>query len=152
VKLQSPPLPRHVAVLGAAGGLGQGILNVCRMAGVRFTAIVRSRPDRVSQVPAGSRVAVVASLADADALTGALFGVDAVITALGVTATSRDHSALLSSNMDAVEDAMLLAGVDRIVVVNTCCPRCRDSRQAGRCASSVRCPGRWVAVRVNSRR
>ena len=24
------PLPRHVAVIGAAGGLGQGILSVCR--------------------------------------------------------------------------------------------------------------------------
>jgi putative NADH-flavin reductase len=108
-----------VAVIGAAGGLGQGILDVCRTMGVRFTAIVRSRPERVTPVPAASRVAVVPSLADADALAEAVFGVDAVVTATGVTATSRDRSALLSANMGAVEDAMLLSGVDRIVLVNT---------------------------------
>ena len=36
-------LPRHVAVIGAAGGLGQGILSVCRGEHIAFTAIVRSR-------------------------------------------------------------------------------------------------------------
>ncbi|MEJ5991283.1 NAD(P)H-binding protein [Ramlibacter sp. PS3R-8] len=115
----SASFPKHVAVVGAAGGLGQGILRVCRASGVRFTAIVRSRPERVADVPEGCRVAVVPSLADADALTAALHGVDAVITATGVTASSRDPSALLSANMDSVEDAMLLAGVERIVMVNT---------------------------------
>jgi hypothetical protein len=43
-------LPCHVAVLGAAGGLGQGILSVCRAEGVNFTAIVRSRPERITDV------------------------------------------------------------------------------------------------------
>jgi putative NADH-flavin reductase len=119
MNMHSPAFPRHVAVVGAAGGLGQGILRVCRREGVRFTAIVRSRPERVTHVPADSRVAVVASLADGDTLADALFGVDAVLTATGVTATSRDPSALLSANMDTLEDAMLLAGVDRIVLVNT---------------------------------
>lgn len=119
MKSPSGSLPTHVAVVGAAGGLGQAILRVCRTSGVRFTAIVRSRPERVTQVPKGSRVVVVPSLADTDVLTSALFGADAVVMALGVTATSRDTSALLSANMETVENAMLLAGVDRIVVVNT---------------------------------
>jgi putative NADH-flavin reductase len=119
VESQSRPLPHHVAVIGAAGGLGQGILSVCRAEGIGFSAIVRSRPERIADVPGGSRVAVVASLADRAALTDAFSGADAVLTALGVTATSHERSALLSANMAAVEESMLAAGVDRIVVVNT---------------------------------
>jgi len=111
--------PRYVAVIGAAGGLGQGILAVCRDERIGFTAIVRSRPERITNVPAGSRVAVVTSLADLSALTAAFAGADAVLTALGVTATSQDSSASLSANMDTVERAMLGARVDRIVVINT---------------------------------
>jgi putative NADH-flavin reductase len=111
--------PRHVAVVGAAGGLGQGILSVCRDEGIGFTAIVRSRPERITDVPPGSRVALVTSLADHSALTAAFSGADAVLTALGVTSTSRDHSALLSLNMDMVEQAMNDAGLDRIIIINT---------------------------------
>jgi NAD(P)-dependent dehydrogenase (short-subunit alcohol dehydrogenase family) len=110
---------RHVAVLGAAGGLGQGILSACREQGLGFTAIVRSRPERITAVPAGSRVAVVTSLADGPALTDAFAGADAVITALGVTATSRDRSASLAANMSCVERAMQDATVRRIVIINT---------------------------------
>jgi putative NADH-flavin reductase len=111
--------PLHVAVLGAAGGLGQGILDVCRDEGIHFTAIVRSRPERITDVPAGSRVAVVTSLADRPALAAAFAGADAVLTALGVTSTSRDRTASLSLNMATVEQAMLDAGLDRIVMINT---------------------------------
>jgi putative NADH-flavin reductase len=111
--------PSHVAVIGAAGGLGQGIVSVCRAEGIGFTAIVRSRPERIGEVPQGSRVAVVASLADRSALAAAFSGATAVLTALGVTATSQAKSALLSANMATVEDAMSAAGVDRIIVINT---------------------------------
>jgi putative NADH-flavin reductase len=116
---RTSPCPRRVAVIGAAGGLGQGILAVCREEGISFTAIVRSRPERITNVPPGSRVAVVTSLADHSALTAAFAGADAVLTALGVTATSQDTSASLSANMDTVERAMSEAGIDRIVVVST---------------------------------
>lgn len=116
---RSRVLPRHVAVIGAAGGLGQGILSVCRAEGIGFTAIVRSRPERITEVPHGSRVAVVTSLADRPSLTAAFSGATAVLTALGVTATSQDESALLSANMAAVEESMLSVGVDRIILINT---------------------------------
>jgi putative NADH-flavin reductase len=108
-----------VAVIGAAGGLGQGILSVCRAEGIGFTAIVRSRPERITDVPSGSRVAVVTSLANRVALTEAFSGADAVLAVLGVTSTSDDRSALLSANMATVEESMLAAGVDRIIVINT---------------------------------
>ena len=89
-------LPRHVAVVGAAGGLGQGILSVCRTDGVDFTAIVRSRPERITDVPHRSRVVVVESLSDGIALVNAFSGTGAVLSALGVTATTHDRPALLS--------------------------------------------------------
>jgi nucleoside-diphosphate-sugar epimerase len=108
-----------VAVIGAAGGLGQGILTVCRAEGIGFTAIVRSRPERITDVPDGSRVAVVRSLADRAALTEAFSGAGAVLAALGLTSTSHDRSALLSANMATVEESMLTAGVDRIIMINT---------------------------------
>lgn len=117
--VRTRPLPSHVAVIGAAGGLGQGILRVCRAEGIRFTAIVRSRPERITDVPGGSRVAVVTSLADQDALAKAFSGADAVLTALGLTSTSSDRSALLSSNTATVEASMRAAGVDRFIVINT---------------------------------
>lgn len=116
---KSRRIPQHVAVIGAAGGLGQGILRVCRASGTSFTAIVRSRPERITDVPSGSRVVVVGSLGDQRALTEAFTGANAVLTALGVTATTRERSALLSTNMSTVEGAMLAAGVDRIVLINT---------------------------------
>jgi len=112
-------LPRHVAVIGAAGGLGQGILSVCRAEGIDFTAIVRSRPERITDVPGRSRVVVVGSLSDRAALADAFSGTDAVLTALGVTATTRDRSALLSANMATVKESMMAAGVDRILMINT---------------------------------
>ena len=108
-----------MAVIGAAGGLGLGILGVCRAEGITFTGIVRSRPERIREVPDGSRVVVVTSLADRAALTAAFGGADAVITAMGVTSASRDLSALLSANMATVEAAMTAAGVDRVIIINT---------------------------------
>ncbi len=119
IESQARPLPHRVAVLGAAGGLGQGILSVCRAEGIGFTAVVRSRPERITDLPDGSKIVVVQSLADGAALADAFSGADAVLTALGVTATTRDRPALLSANMAAVEKSMLAAGVDRIIVVNT---------------------------------
>lgn len=112
-------MPHRVAVLGAAGGLGQGILRVCRAEEIHFTAIVRSGPGRVTDIPQGSRVAVVQSLDDRCALAEAFAGVDAVVSAVGVTSTSCDRSALLSANMATIETSMHAAGVDRIVAINT---------------------------------
>jgi hypothetical protein len=132
-----------VAVIGAAGGLGQGILSVCRAEGIGFTAIVRSPPERITDVPGRSRVARVTSLADQAALTEAFSGADAVLTALGVTATSYDRSALLSGNMATVEKSMLAVGADRILVVNTLL-----ASQPGKPASRAMRFFSWIPGRV----
>jgi hypothetical protein len=92
---------------------------VCRAEGIDFTAIVRSRPERITDVPGRSRVVVVESLADGTALTDAFAGTEAVLTALGVTAATHDRPALLSANMATVMGSMLAAGVDRIITMNT---------------------------------
>jgi len=92
---------------------------VCRAEGIDFTAIVRSRPERIAAVPGRSRVVVVESLADGTALADAFSGTDAVLTALGVTATTHDRPALLSANMATVKESMIAGGVDRIVMINT---------------------------------
>jgi len=115
----SRPLPGHVAVIGAAGGLGQGVLKICRAEGIGFTAIVRSRPERITDVPAGSRVAVVTSLADRVALTDAFTGADAVLAVMGTTSTSYDRSALLSANIESIKASMADSGVNRILIINT---------------------------------
>lgn len=117
--IQNAPLPRHVAVIGAAGGLGQGILDICRAEGIGFTAIVRSRPERVTDVPNCSRVAVVTTLSDRVALAEAFSGADAVLAVVGTTSTRYDRSALLSANTATIEAAMSDSDVDRILIINT---------------------------------
>jgi uncharacterized protein YbjT (DUF2867 family) len=112
-------LPRHVAVLGAAGGLGQGILRVCMAESIAFTAIVRSRPERIGVIPPGSRVVVVPSLDDVASLSDAFHDADSIVTTLGVTSTSTDRSAFLSSNVASIEQAMHEAAVNRIVIIST---------------------------------
>jgi hypothetical protein len=112
--------PLHgLYAVGIINVISPAISHVCRREGIGFTAIVRSRPERIATVPQGSRVAEIASLSDYTALSLAFSGADAVLTALGVTPTSQAPSALLSQNVEAVERAMLASGTDRIVVTNT---------------------------------
>lgn len=63
---------------------------------ITFTAIVRSRPERIVDVPQRSKVAVVTSFADRAALSKAFSGADLVLTALGERPTSNKRSAMLS--------------------------------------------------------
>jgi hypothetical protein len=63
-----------------------------------------------------------------------------VLTALGVTATSQDRSALLSANMATVEQSMLAVGVDRIAMINTLLASLRGSLRAVPCDSFPGCP------------
>jgi hypothetical protein len=78
-----PPTPTSRGCHRRRQGLGQGILAVCREEGIGFTTILRSRPERITDVPSGCRVAMVTSLADRSGLAAALAGTEAVITALG---------------------------------------------------------------------
>lgn len=99
------------------GWVRQLYLNASKT--IKFTAIVRGRPERIPQVPVGSRVVVVKDLADENALKDAFTGNQAIITATGPTATSNDSTSLLSKNMDSVSAAMKACSVSRLVIVNT---------------------------------
>ncbi|KAJ3237728.1 hypothetical protein HDU81_009111 [Chytriomyces hyalinus] len=109
----------RVAIIGAAGGLGHAIVKHCQDNNIPFTAIVRSRPERIQLTRTTDRVAVVPSLSDKQLLQAAFEDCQSVITATGITSTSNDPSAFLSPNLDTIESAMLAANVTRIVIVNT---------------------------------
>ncbi len=71
---------------------------------------------------------------------------------IGLTPTSADRSALLSANMATIEESMLAAGVDRIVVINTLLASLPGSPRAGHCASSHGYRARWAAELQNNKR
>lgn len=113
------PLPHNVVVVGAARGLGQASSAYAGQRESDSPLLCRSRPEPVTGLPDNSRVVVVTSLADRTTLAEAFSRADAVLTAIGPTSTSFGSSALLSVNMPTVEASMTVAGVDRIIVINT---------------------------------
>jgi putative NADH-flavin reductase len=101
----------RVVVLGTTGRTGHAVADRALARGMDVVALVRHEPES----PLDPRVAVrVIDLRDQDAIAPELAGADAVVSAIGpvagITVTE------VSEATQAVVDAMIRAGVRRIVV------------------------------------
>jgi len=106
----------RIAVLGASGRTGRLVAHEAGARAHEVVAVVR----RAASAPGGT-IERIAEGRDAAALASALAGCDAVVFAIGPTATSADHSVMRES-MPALVEAMQVAGVRRLVVVSASGP------------------------------
>ncbi len=97
-------------VVGGSGALGRELVRQATTAGHRVTVVVR----QAGSAPPATRE-VVGDVLQAGSLPAAVRGQDAVISALGMPATSQQP--ILSEGTRHVIEAMEDAGVRRLVVV-----------------------------------
>jgi hypothetical protein len=109
----------RIAIIGAAGGLGTALRQVCDSCFIDYTAIVRQEPERVQVQAAGSKIVVISNWNDLLAWKVALNDVDAVIVSCGVTSSSRDNSSLLSRHFDDFREHLVASQVKRVVIVSS---------------------------------
>src|SRR5687767_8690950 len=104
----------RLTVFGASGGTGRATTDRALAAGHQVTAVVR-RPGTVSARP-GLDVVVIPDLADTAAVTAAVRGRDAVISALGTAA--KGPVTVCADGTRAILTAMTPAGVRRLLAVS----------------------------------
>lgn len=103
------------AVIGAAGRTGRQVVHQALDRGHQVVAVARS-PEKLSL--AGDRVTVAAAdVRDADALTGAISGTDAVVTTFGAAA-GREPTDVYSVGLTNVLTAMDSHGVRRLAAIS----------------------------------
>jgi uncharacterized protein len=101
-------------VFGAAGRLGQMVLDEARERKLAVTASVRA-PDRQSDLARDGVAVVRADATDADAVTAARLGHDAAIASLYQDQVP--HDAFYAASAAALLEGLAHAGVGRLVVV-----------------------------------
>lgn len=100
-----------LVIFGATGGIGRELVKQALAAGHDVTALVRNP----SKLAAGPHLRVLAGNAlDGDAVSGAIAGQEAVITALG--SRSLNDSVLLPRSMAHILAGMKQHGVRRLIV------------------------------------
>ncbi|WP_219418619.1 NAD(P)-dependent oxidoreductase [Pseudonocardia nigra] len=105
----------QLTVFGATGGTGRHVVRQALAAGHRVTAVVRD-PARLP-VPAQDGLTVVtAQLDDRAAVLGAVEGADAVVDALGPSASG--PSTIMTDAARTITAAMREADVSRLVVIS----------------------------------
>lgn len=102
----------RVAVIGASGRTGRAAVAHGLADGHEVVSVVRNP----AKAPPGTAVAA-ADARDVAALTGALDGVDAVVSCLGHV-TGQEDPTLLRDGAQALTTAMATAGVERLVAVS----------------------------------
>lgn len=106
---------KKVALIGASGFVGTAILNELSSRGHEVTAIVR-HPEKVSAK--SEKVSVVkADVSDVDALSAALNGNDAVISAYNPGWTNPDIYEETLKNYPLILKAVKQAGFKRLLIV-----------------------------------
>jgi len=101
----------NLLVLGATGGTGRLVVEQALAAGHTVTALVRS-PEKLTLSNPNFRV-IAGQATDPSAVSGALDGADAVISALG------GNGSVISESTQAIVEAAHKAGVSRIVVLSS---------------------------------
>jgi putative NADH-flavin reductase len=105
----------QLTIFGASGGTGRRLVEQALAAGHTVTAVVRDparlpvRHDRLKLV--------AADVLDPEAITPAVAGADAVVSALGPR-SSRNRSSITSAGTASILKAMRTAGSSRLVVVS----------------------------------
>ncbi|MGW4827710.1 NAD(P)-dependent oxidoreductase [Amycolatopsis japonica] len=107
-----------LTVLGATGGVGSEVVKQALAAGHHVTAVVRD-PSRLD-VEGDLLEVVVAQLSEHGALTEAVAGRDAVISALG--ARDRNPTTIVTDGARAAVAALGSAGVRRLLLVSASGP------------------------------
>lgn len=103
-----------VIIFGASGGTGQFLVQEALAQGHTATAFAR-RPDSILAAPAPNLTVVQGDVYNASAVSAAIAGHDAVLSALG--ARSLGHSDLLEVSMRNILAGMAAHGVSRIIVL-----------------------------------
>ncbi len=125
----------RLTVFGASGGTGRATIDRALAAGHQVTAVVR-RPGAVRDRP-GLDVVVIPDLADTGAVTAAVRGRDAVISALGTGA--KGPVSVCTDGIQAILGAMPPAGVRRLLAVSA--HGAAESR-----SNSLYCLALWAAL------
>ncbi|ADI09494.1 putative secreted protein [Streptomyces bingchenggensis BCW-1] len=104
----------RITVFGATGGTGQHLVNQALEAGHHVTAVVRD-PARLQQADHPRLEAVKAGLQHLEAVTEAVTGQDAVVSALGPR--GKDDITVCSDGARAIITAMRATDSRRLIVV-----------------------------------
>jgi putative NADH-flavin reductase len=103
-------------ILGATGGTGRQLVEQALARGHEVTVLARS-PDKLGPLAARVRVVQGALPQDAAALSEAMRGQDAVVSALGVGNATRSGG-LMQGAVPVILDAMARQGVQRVLHVS----------------------------------
>lgn len=103
-----------VTLIGASGFVGTAILNELLQRGHRVTAVVR-HPEKVKK--AENLTVVSANILDKDALSDAIIGQDAVISAYNAGWTNPNLYNEFIAGSKAIQATVKKAGIKRLIIV-----------------------------------
>ncbi len=135
----------RIALFGATGAIGGGVLRLALERGLEVRALCRA-PESVA--PRDDRLAVLAGDArDAEAVARTVRGADAVVSCLGPRANTPQAADEIVDAARTILDAMSAAGVSRLVVISGGAVDAPGDHKGvqGRLASAlVRRLARWI--------